>query len=248
MTQSIFTIKPLALEDIPVIAKISGDAFENDRQTIMKGLGSEPFFMEEYTLQSLPRTLKNPRCIVLKAAHNETGETMGYIHWVFEGFPPEEMPAVEGRVQPPPLPPAPATEELKKEDKEEETSSESPVQRLMALQGADMRRWMKDVMPKGTRCLYVEGLQVAPAHQRKGVASALLRFGTDFCDEKKVFAWVHSSESAWKAYQKCGFKVKRELDCDLDAYSPCPPPNEGPDAKWGHYVLRYMKYVPEEQE
>jgi GNAT superfamily N-acetyltransferase len=166
------------------------------------------------------------------------------------------LPVVEGRVvqvrpkTPPPAaapqPPAretnPEAEEAKRDAEEERKNN--PIQRLIALQDADIKAWMEEVMPEGTRCIFVAGLQVAPKHQRRGVGSALLRFGTNFCDDKGVFAWVHSSESAWKAYEKCGFQVTRSQDCDLDAYAPMPPPGEGPDAKWGNYVLRYMKYFP----
>ncbi|KAJ3490522.1 hypothetical protein NLG97_g5763 [Lecanicillium saksenae] len=67
------------------------------------------------------------------------------------------------------------------------------------------------------------------------------------CDDNSVFAWVHSSDPAWGMYQKSGFEVIRSLDIDLDEYAPCKPPGEGEDAKWGHYVFRYMKYFPKTQ-
>ncbi|KND93315.1 hypothetical protein TOPH_02087 [Tolypocladium ophioglossoides CBS 100239] len=66
------------------------------------------------------------------------------------------------------------------------------------------------------------------------------------CDNS-VFAWVHSSEPVWRMYEKSGFQIIRALDIDLDEYAPMPPPYEGPDAKWGHYVFRYMKYLPKKE-
>lgn len=246
MAKHNFTIKALTLDDVPDVAKISADAFKQDRQTVMKGLGSEPFFMEEHALNSLPALFRNPRCVLLKAVDNKSSETLGYINWAFRGFPPNQMPVVEGRIQPLAEPPKMAAETESEDAKSEaeKNRENNPIQKLIALQDADIKVWMDEVMPEGVRCLYVAGLHVAPRHQGRGVGSALLRFGTKFCDENGVFAWVHSSEMAWKAYEKSGFQVIRSQDCDLDAYAPMPPPNEGPDAKWGHYILRYMMYFP----
>ncbi|KAL7932459.1 acyl-CoA N-acyltransferase [Trichoderma chlorosporum] len=257
MPEQTFTIQALQLQDVPDAAQLSSDAFLTDRQTQMKALGRNPFNMKEYQLQSLPETLKSPRCVVLKAVDNETGEFAGFCNWGLIGFTPEEMPAVEGRVQPPERPAAapeqqPEDEKSKEKQKEESSAVEpkpnpdaapdDPIDRLQALTGADLDAWQKEVMPKGTKCLVVIGLSVSPKFQRRGIGSALLRWGTKICDEAGVFAWVHSSEPAWKIYEKAGFQVIRALDVDLDEYAPCPPPDEGPDAKWGHYVFRYMKY------
>ncbi|KAJ6440951.1 GNAT family acetyltransferase [Purpureocillium lavendulum] len=244
-------IQALALDDVPAVAQLCGDAFETDRQTEMKGLGKEPFDMKKYTLESLPGLLKNPRIVVLKVVDEETGDIMGYCTWGFRGFPPDEMPAVEGRTQPGDNPPKPAPSSADKNDSARGAEptppappETDPIKRLEALTGADMDAWMAEVMPEGTRCIFVVGLSVSPKYQGRGVGSTLLGWGTDFCDDKGVFAWVHSSEPAWKMYEKSGFRVIRSLDVDLDEYAPMPPPNEGLDAKWGHYVFRYMKYFP----
>jgi len=245
-------IQALTLDDVPAVAQLCGDAFETDRQTEMKALGKEPFDMKKYTLESLPGLLKNPRIVVLKVVDDESGDVMGYCTWGFRGFPPDDMPVLEGRTQPPANPPAPAAsgdnnnkESAQKDEPKPEPEPETdPIKRLEALTNADMNAWMDEVMPEGTRCIFVVGLSVSPKYQGRGVGSALLSWGTNFCDEKGVFAWVHSSEPAWKMYEKSGFRVIRSLDVDLDEYAPMPPPNEGPDAKWGHYVFRYMKYFP----
>ncbi|UKZ66980.1 uncharacterized protein TrAtP1_008144 [Trichoderma atroviride] len=153
---------------------------------------------------------------------------------------------------PPEKPTTASTQKSEKDqsEKDEPASTEQgapepeddPIKRLETLTSGDLDAWQKEVMPEGTKCLIVVGLSVSPKFQRRGIGSALLRWGTSICDQKGVFAWVHSSEPAWRAYEKAGFQVIRSLDVDLDEYAPCSPPNEGPDAKWGHYVFRYMKY------
>lgn len=255
MTAKGFRIEALKLQDVPAVAELAGAAFEDDRHTQMKELAQEPFDMKKYTLESMPYLLTRPNCVILKAVDETTGDVMGVCNWGFRGFTPEEMPVVEGRVQPPADPPKESTtnndtedkkdntDEPVQEEKEENEEKEADgVKRLVALTDKDMKDFMEETMPAGTKCLYIIGLTVSPKYQGRGVGSALLRWGTDVCDERGVFAWVHSSAGAWKMYEKGGFEIAKTLKIDLDEYAPCPPPNEGPDAKWGEYVFRYMKY------
>lgn len=256
-------IERLQLEDIPVVAKQAADAFTNDRQTQMKALGEkEPFDMEKEALGSMPGYLESLTCHVLKAVDEETGEIMGVCNWGIRGLAPKTLPCFEDRI--PRLEAKVKDEEAKRaEEQKQQANNEhkpaedvpkteegaqpeetDPIKRLVARTDADMNAWMKEVMPAGTACLFIVGLTVAPQFQGRGVGSALLRWGTKVCDDNNCFAWVHSSDPAWGMYQKSGFEVIRSLDIDLDEYAPCPPPGEGPDAKWGHYVFRYMKYFP----
>lgn len=260
MSKQTFTIQALQLEDVPAAAQLSSDAFLADRQTQMKALGRNPYDLKKHHLESLPQMLKSSRCVILKAVDDATGEFAGFCNWGFAGFSADEMPELSGRIRPPEKPATASSQPSveKKPSKEKKPSSsdqgaaepdatpeavaDDPIERLQKLTGSDLDAWQKEVMPPGTKCLIVIGLSVSPKFQRRGIGSALLRWGTSICDQTGCFAWVHSSEPAWPIYAKAGFQVIRSLDVDLDAYAPCPPPDEGPDAKWGHYVFRYMKY------
>ncbi|PHH83368.1 hypothetical protein CDD83_3001 [Cordyceps sp. RAO-2017] len=250
MSQANFTIRAVQLEDVPAIAQLSADAFETDRQTQLKGLGKEPYDMRAETLRSLPELLRNRRCVVLKAVETQSGEIMGYCTWGFRGLERGEMPIPDGgsETEAPAQPPRPVSDESAESPVQPQQGppppESDPVKRLEARTGADLQAWMAEVMPDKTRCLFVVGLSVSPRQQSRGVGSALLRWGTRVCDDRDAFAWVHSSEPAWGMYQKSGFETVRSLDIDLDEYAPAPPPGEGPDARWGHYVFRYMKYLP----
>ncbi|CAK7203853.1 AP-1 adaptor complex mu subunit Apm1 [Sporothrix eucalyptigena] len=239
---------PATLDDVPALARMAADAFRTDRQTQMKALGqARPFDMEKYALQALPRDLARPRCVILKVVDPDTpGENniMGYCNWGFHGFLLDDIPnndvdekslppppPVKATVDPPPPPPT--------------VDITDPIQRLEQLTGADLQAWVDENNCEGGQCMFVIGLAVAPEYQRRGVARTLLQWGTDLCDKHNVSAWVHASEPSWPVYNKAGFEVVRTLDVDLDEYAPAPPPSdEGPNAVWGHYVFRYMKFNP----
>ncbi len=251
-----YRIEALQLEDVPAAAQLFARSFDNDRQTQMKNLGQrEPYDLKKYGLEAMPDFFRSPRCVFLKAVDRETGELMGFCNWGFKGFAGSEMPAVPGRVQPPEpeSEPAPPADQGKKEQEEEndkrtkeepQSVSEDPIDRLQAFTSKDLNDWATEAMNEAPKSMYIIFLAVLPKYQGRGVGSALLRWGTNVCERHGIFARVSSSEPAWRMYQKSGFQVVRTLDVDLDEYAPCPPPGEGPGAKWGHYVFRYMKYLP----
>lgn len=251
MSKPTFAVRAVQPEDAEAIGQISADAFLEDRQTQMKALGQNPYDMRAEALRSLPDLLRNPRAFSVKAVDETTGEIMGFCHWGFRGFASEDLPKLDGK--PAPLPDKATPTNNNSQNKEESANEEQktepepqndPIKKLEALTSADMNSWMEEVMPEGTKCMYVVGLSTAPKYQGRGVGKELLRWGTRICDARSVFAWVHSSDPGWKMYQKCGFRTIRKLDVDLDEYAPMPPPNEGKDAKWGHYVFHAMKYFP----
>jgi hypothetical protein len=257
MTARDFTLQAIQDEDIPVLAKLSAEAFEVDKQTEMKGHGKVPYDMEQVGLGAYPGYLANWKLVGIKAVENNTKQIMGFSFWAFRGFEPEEIPRLGGAAPKAPVPAVnsdgsqPSTgdsatkpdEKEKKEQEKKEIPADDLIAQLEALTDADMNSFAEEIMPQGTKCLIVASLSVSPKFQKRGIGSALLKWGTDVVDANGVFAWVHSSEGAWKAYEKSGFKIVRTLDVDLDQYAPLPAPADRyDDGKWGHYVFRYMVY------
>lgn len=78
------------------------------------------------------------------------------------------------------------------------------------------------ILPSGGKTIIFMGLNVLPEYQRKGVGSALAKFGTDRMDKDGVKSWTHSSEAGYPAYAKAGFQVVETLTVDLDKYASGP--------------------------
>ncbi|TFK62825.1 hypothetical protein BDN72DRAFT_726779, partial [Pluteus cervinus] len=168
---------------------------------------------------------------VIKAVHNDTNEIMGFICWVQRGYVPR-----------PPQPEATAgrLSELSDETEQKKTK----IQVMEDMEDKHFVDFMTEIMPEGTKCWFVGGLNVSPKFHRMGVARALLSWGTSRAERDGVFAWVHSSDSAWQAYSACGFEIVRVLRTDLDAYAEGDAVDKGPGegGKWGVYTVRYMVY------
>ncbi|KAJ5808037.1 hypothetical protein N7474_009306 [Penicillium riverlandense] len=252
-----FTIKAASISDVPTLAKIFSDSFLDDRHTQMKSQGKDPYDLEQSMAADLPRQIASPTSILLKAVDESTGEIVGWISWGFRGFSHTEIagldPDVAGLISNEPGSQKPAEKEKRIEASQErqpkfepDLVDESPIKQLERITDADLRRWMDKVMPDGTRCMFVISLCVSPKWQGKGVGASLLHWGTQTADAVGAFIWVHSSEGAWRMYQKHGFEILETLDVDLDRYAPSPLlNNRGGIEKWGHYVFRYMKRLPQ---
>jgi GNAT superfamily N-acetyltransferase len=247
-----FSLLAATHADIPALAKLSGDSFEVDRHTEMKMQGRVPYDMEGVWMESLPGIMDSERHVVVKAVDNVTGEVMGWCAWGFRGFERDEIPRLDGGAPSEKDDEKAGDNDIEKEEDDTEQKSkeeelvkpddrDESIKRLEAMTSADLDKWMEKLMPPGTKCIYITSLSVGPQYQKRGVGSGLIKWGTDTANEHGVFIWVHSSEGGWGAYAKAGFEVIGTLDVDLDEWSVGPPKEGG---KWGHYVFRYMKYLP----
>lgn len=220
-------------DDIPQMAAIGHSAFLDDTHTNLKkylvpGTGG----VDDSGIREWLKARE--RCHVIKANHNDTGAIMGYICWVHRGY-------VARTPQPE------ATAGRFSDVPGENDGKRTKVQEMEDMEDGHFVDFMTQIMPEGTKCWFVGGLSVAPEFRRMGVARALLQWGTSRAETDGVFAWVHSSESAWKAYAACEFETVRVLRTDLDAYAEGDSVGKGPgqDGKWGVYTVRYMVYKPE---
>ena len=239
--QSSYALLPAQLSDIPILAKIAGEAFQNDRHTALKALPEYGGYNHETAMnEALTSWIGLPpkRGRLLKATDNETGEILGWVCWGLRGY--DESPATVKA----------GGERASKEDQASKSEqAEEPKQgiaRMKELTSDDMQRWMSVLMPENTKCLFIISIVVSPKHQGKGVGAALIRNGTEQADQGGVYCWVHSSEDGVSLFTKEGFKEVGHLDIDLDEFAREENMNvlktgKEPDRKWGVYRFRYMK-------
>ncbi|KAI0108453.1 acyl-CoA N-acyltransferase [Daldinia grandis] len=249
------SIQPLNYADIPACARITSSAFSVDPHTTVKQLGQKPFDMYDISRSGFLDTLDRKTYIYVKAVDGETGEIVGHAGWAFRGLDPALVPwngpgdaKPEGgereRRQ------TGDDESENKNEKEDAEGKESSIDRLHALEDADMRFWLSDLVPSDIPCVFVVGLTVSPSHQSRGVGSALMRYGNVIADDLGLSIWVHSSHQAYEAYKKSGFETMRELKIDLDEYAPRGPVEgeevmgEKGSGRWGRYIIRYMRRIP----
>lgn len=227
------SLQSVTYTDVSILAQIAADSFLVDRHTKVKQLGSHSYDMNAVMESDLTESLDNERRIYMKAVDRNTGQILGFCGWGFRlnnyGLISRPDPGTnEGKVR---------RSEL---DEKEYSDRKDNIDELCALEDADMRQWMRTLMPEGTECMYIRGLYVKPEVQGKNVGRTLMSWGTELADRLGIFIWVQSSEGAWKFYAKYGFDVIGTLDIDLDAWAP-QSPTMGDGEKWGLYVLRYMK-------
>lgn len=220
----------ISQDDCMVMAAQAHEAFLPDIQTRLKNINMPPSPISDTHIRNwLSHT---ETCSVIKAVSRETSEIMGSICWVHRGYIPRD---------PQPERTAGRFTEIS------EGSNKTKIQQLEDLTDSHFEQFMTDIMPEGTKCWFIAGLVVAPQYQGMGVGRALVEWGTSRAEKDGVFAWVHSSEMAWKAYEAYCFTVVRELRLDLDKYAEDQAVGHGPEkgGKWGTYTFKYMVYAPE---
>ncbi|KAJ7128593.1 hypothetical protein C8R44DRAFT_839704 [Mycena epipterygia] len=199
---------------------------------MVKAMGPDPYDHKETMEMLLPGWIQS--CLVVVAVETVTSEIAGWVSWGRAGYSP-----------------APPSEPVDHDELERKAQAEpDPLERLNKLSSANFRRWMDTkLMPPASgkeRCMFSTSICVAPKHQNRGVGRLLAQTGMAEADKDGVDIWVHGSEAAQHLFPKLGWKVIGEYDIDLGEYAIGPPPNG--DAKWGHYVFKYMMYTPKPEE
>lgn len=238
-----FSLQPVVEEDIPELTALSALTFETDRHTQLKAAHpTKPYDHAAGTPESIRHWLSLPQKVeVTKAVDTETGQIVGSVGWVFRGF--DRDPA--GVTENPPEPTKQPANSVSSEYAKTGSADLDPLEQLGELTDDHFAQFMKRMMPPGTRCMFIAGIQVHPDHQGKGIGRALVRKGTDRADAEGVICWVHSSEAGAGLFPRCGFEVDETLEIDLDEWAgkmDLKPP--AGDEKWGTYTFRYFVRQP----
>ncbi|KAM3502483.1 hypothetical protein MY10362_004827 [Beauveria mimosiformis] len=187
-------IESLNYADIDACADISRDSFAIVPHTIIKQLGRHGYNMHGMARQGYLGNLERKNMVFVKAVDVDVGSIVGYGGWVFLH---EQGPKTEAGDKVTQVP------DFKREP--------DAIEPLHALEDEDMQYFQYKVIPAAEPCMIVMGIAVAPAHQSRGVGSALLGHGNAIADRLGIPIWVHSLERAVDAYGKAGFEPVRVL-------------------------------------
>ncbi|KAJ7791847.1 hypothetical protein B0H14DRAFT_3566012 [Mycena olivaceomarginata] len=113
------------------------------------------------------------------------------------------------------------------------SADHKPIDVLKKLVSDDRRKWGMDLNAHGGENMHIFDISVDRLDQRKGVGSALLKFGTD-------------SMARYPAFRKSGFREIRRLEVDLNDYADGVKwvNFEGQERGLGDIHFRHIKYEP----
>lgn len=225
------TLSPADPSDIPELAHISARAFDTDTHTLLKAQFDGETAFEESSKDAAGAYIAKPKLDVIVA--REDGRPVGWIIWAKRGYDVQvadgEQTGPASQAVPAPLP--------------DPAAAPRTIAGLKALTSATMSHFIDVLMPPSAKCRFIVGISVHPSHQGKGVGTALMRWGTDRCDEENVFCWVSSSMGGWGAFEKRGFREVGRLDLDLDEFAEGKARPGG--EPWGRYVWRWSRREPQ---
>ncbi|KAK6204079.1 hypothetical protein LQW54_008433 [Pestalotiopsis sp. IQ-011] len=229
-----YTISRASLADVARIGLISTIAFDRDTHSQMKIMGQRPGAFAAGMAAGARSWIESPRAVLIKAVDDRDGTIVGSCAWGFRGV---DMDASPG--------PGAAAADDEAAIKENQVGGEEPagaerVKELEATTSKHMFDFMGRVMPEGSKCMFIGGITVDPAHEGQGVGSLLLRWGAAHADRLGAFSWVHSSEAGWPLFRRHGYEEVDRLTFDLDEYAAGPPCGVfAGREKWGEYTFRY---------
>ncbi|PVH93900.1 hypothetical protein DM02DRAFT_661525 [Periconia macrospinosa] len=178
-------ITPLSSADLPTLGSLDHDGWLHPYNPQLKhfrpALTSREAAIDWWIAKQTRRlnSPPNPNEFFVKCEDSETGKIMGYAVWVINaGEGEEEVKATwhpEGSV--------------------EREFAERFINGLWAFLGERVREKHMDL----------HALVVSPSHRNRGVARALLNWGTALADTLGIPTIISSLPSARGAYEKCGF-------------------------------------------
>ncbi|KAF8202752.1 acyl-CoA N-acyltransferase [Mycena galopus ATCC 62051] len=232
-----FTLVPALKEDIPRFSEIFTQAFTTDTHTLVKAQADGlPMGTVEMSQDWWADLIDAPeRAIIIKAVDTESGKILGACGWGKWNFDGSKPALAEGKEDP-------RTEEWRPKPL---PADHKPIDVLKKIGSDSMKEWQLKLNPYGGKNMYIFGISVDRVEQRKGVGSALLKFGTDMCDEHQCYAWVYASMAGYPLFYKAGFREIGRLEVNLDEYANGVKwMKDGNEQDWGMYTFRYCKYEP----
>lgn len=228
-----FRLDVASEDDLPAILQQTGRSFIADRHTqlkaVAKGYGLQPEDVARYhcdCIRGLFQSALQERKYEVIVARDESGCVLGSVIWARKEPDLDAATSSSGGDD---------SERLGKQvpqqlvEKEEASSpwldeflqkTPKTVPNLEKLTAAAMSHYVSRLAPNDRPCRYIVALGVDPAHQNRGVGTALVQWGLARADKEGVeYCWVSSSNDAVELFRRTGFRDVGRLSVRLDEWA-----------------------------
>ena len=230
---SLPVLLPAEPADISALAALQIAAYRFDLDTRLIVASDATF--KEVAVSMVQGQIVSPEYLIMKAVHPENGDIMGWGSWKFVHYP-EIDAKVRQQAEAASTTNDPTGSESMPEQAESDPSSSLGSSNERCLRKV-MNSWMGE-----RQFLLLTMLVTEPRYQRRGVGSALVRWGNAKADADNVPSFLEGSPFAYKLYLKCGWKLVEKHDVDLREWTPY---GKRYDMGYGIYSHYYMIRLPE---
>ena len=225
---------PAEPADISALASLQRAACRLDLDTRLIVPSDDAF--QEVAVSMLQDQIASPEYLITKAVNPETGEIMGWGSWKFVHYP-----EIDAKVRQQAEAASTTNDPTGSESMLDQGKSEEPALSLASYNEKHLREVMDSWMGE-RRFLLLHMLVTEPRYQRRGVGSALVRWGNAKADADNVPGFLEGSPFAYKLYLECGWKLVEKHDVDLREWTPY---GKRHDMGYGIYTHYYMIRLPE---
>lgn len=201
---SVVTIAPATAADLPTLAHIMPLAMQADliNRMLFPDSVYDLTLTSKSLLSSYEAEFRKPNMHFFKATDTATGKIVGFGNLSFvDKTAPTAMPLAKEAVksEPPSLP---------------EGMHMAFAARLFGSLAAKRTQHMSAY----PRYAHWSGLHVAPTHQRRGIGSALLKYGLETLEAGALPIWLSTQMRGRNLYLKWGFEDVDSVDIDLTEF------------------------------
>jgi GNAT superfamily N-acetyltransferase len=199
---------PAVRADIPDMARVYADA---ERPNLLTRVLWSPEKLAKTLIKELDANFDNPRLLITKALDADTKELTAFGIWQLTGYDSKEL-SVDQSTLKSPRPSNFKAGLLLSIDQDEPLS---PIGQYINSAFEDfLNGWFK-----GTKFIYLALLMTDPKFQRRGIGSALLKWGHERANRDKVNSALIASPVGHPLYQSLGWKdISTPLEVDFQKW------------------------------
>ena len=219
-----FSLTEALESEIPSLVRIHIAAFALDNSSRL--MFKDNATRERKLQEMLQAQISDPNYAVIKAVGKDTDKIFGWLGCGWIGYAKSQRKDNPAKI-----------DELGKP----QVKGESSLQEVLRKDFTKVQsEWMA-----GKKYIHIGTLVTDPAHQGKGVGTALVHWATSRADDSHIPCWLQSSPVAHPMYYRAGFRNVGSLEIDLREFV---LGAKGGKWGWGPFEFRYMLRLPEDRD